>query len=121
MTQPQWQRVSVQQFLSEFNWKGLSLISDKGPADALEERPWQCLSVQEFLLISNWKGRSLEYKNLEKEGVAFSLTVTVNQFFQYFAWNRQPQIAVVPQLETRQKSSPSLDSHPTLSDLSNLF
>lgn len=121
MTQPQWQRVSVQQFLSDFNWKGLSLISDQRATDAPEERPWQCLSVQEFLLLSNWQGRSIEHKDLEEEGVTFSLTLTVNQFFQYFAWNSQPQIAVVPQLETRQKSGLSSDIHSTLSDLSNLF
>ena len=110
-----WQCFSVQEFFSQSNWEGRQQKIDI--EDIFQEISWLCLKIEEFFSHSNWQGELLATINRP----SFSLTLPVSDFFQYFTWEVNPEIAPIAEL----KSIPEPDSlsHDDLklNDFKNLF
>lgn len=136
-----WQFSTVQDFLRRCNWQGAERPTASSPppqGDAapppqlfLQPDSWRCQSVQTFLSRSNWDGLRSFAKPAQTEAVFMtqpeasigSATLTsilpVQQFFEFFKWEAQPEIAPVPKLTSLTDVTDSNDLN--LSDLSDLF
>jgi hypothetical protein len=136
-----WQFSTVQDFLRRCNWQGAERFTAPSPptqGDAalppqfsLQPSSWHCQTVQTFLSRSNWDGLRSFAKPAQTETVfiaqpetsTHSATLTsilpVQQFFEFFRWAAQPEIAPVPKLTALNDVADS--STLNLSDLSDLF
>lgn len=110
-----WQNFSVQEFFGQSNWEGDHHTKDLD--GMFQEISWLCLKIEDFFSHSNWQGELAAKIGLP----AFSITLPVNEFFQCFVWEINPQIAALPELESTPESNSSADDNLTLDDLSNLF
>ncbi|MGB7416079.1 MAG: hypothetical protein WA902_17885 [Thermosynechococcaceae cyanobacterium] len=139
--QQDWQFSTVQDFLRQCNWQGTKLPQLPTPSPSLpqdssvpqsypQSESWQCQKVQAFLGQGNWDGRpqpisvsqvSLGSPETQVETYPVTLTSTlpVNQFFEFFTWEAQPEIAAIPKLNS--PDTVTNDSDLNLSDLSDLF
>lgn len=125
-----WQFSTVQEFLRQCNWQGTQLPSPPASTQphSVQEPPksWQCQTVQGFLSRSNWDGQtivppqvSVETPRVETPSPHSIATLPVNQFFNLFVWEAQPDIAAVPQLNSPDDLTDPSDLN--LSDFSDLF
>jgi hypothetical protein len=109
--------LSVQDFFSRFDWQGFS--AQQLFENQLPELSWQCLTVEEFFSQNNWQGQPLALKKDSKRSL--SLTLPVQEFFQFIVWEGNPQVAVTPQIMPAQKPTFSSSKDLTLNHLSDLF
>lgn len=115
--------LSVEEFFTNANWFGIKTSIKK---DEREEFTLSLsLRVEEFFSHHNWHGLKETKETKEKEELVittnvFSLTVTVNDFFQGMVWQGQPSIAPQPEKLT-QKVASSAHKNLNLTELSKLF
>ncbi len=118
---------SVADFFGSSNWQGLSFKpKSSGTTNLLYEaiENWQCVSTREFFNFVNWDGRPTSTNRSDRQQVAFSLTLSVADFFQCFAWERtransnsnQPATPITEEINP---SAPT--KQITINDLSQLF
>ncbi len=110
-----WQRFSVQKFFNQSNWEGAQQTKDLD--EMFQEISWLCLKIEDFFNHSNWQGEL----RAKVSRSSFSLTLSVNEFWQCFNWEENPQIAALPELKSAPKSDSFADNNITLEDLSDLF
>ena len=110
-----WQRFSVQKFFSQSNWEGSQQTTDLN--EMFQEISWLCLKIEEFFSHSNWQGEL----RAKISRPSFSLTLPVDEFWQCFAWEVNPEIATLPELQSAPKPDSLPNDHLKLSDLSDLF
>ena len=111
-----WQSFSVRDFCDRGNWSGEQLQTSSISA-TLQEVSWLCQSTADFFSRSNWQGEILT----EISQSSFSLTLTVNELFQLFAWNTSSTtVTPLPQLEPLPQANFHHDELK-LDDLGNLF
>lgn len=115
--------LSVEEFFTNANWLGIKTPIKK---DEREEFTLSLsLRVEEFFSHHNWHGLKETKETKEKEELVitpnvFSLTMTVNDFFQGMVWQGQPSIASQPEKLT-QKVASSAYKNLNLTELSKLF
>lgn len=84
-----WKCLSVEDFIGKCNWENISIQKIARPQKSLAS--WQCLSTQYFFELNNWTGviisDDIEQQDLIKQEVAFDLTLTTSNFWQYFNWS----------------------------------
>jgi hypothetical protein len=109
--------LTVAQFWADFNWWGRPSESNRVEASP-DPINWQQLDVKTFFGRANWDGRSSYQIAVKPTPKTLSLTLSVEEYFQFNPWRGQPQIAVTP---TKPDSpvTPSRDLNVT--DLANLF
>lgn len=109
-----WQHFSVEEFFSQNNWSGV--ISTKGN-DVLQDIPWLCQKIEDFFSNSNWQGGIFS----EIRQTDFSLTLSVEGFFQLFPWESGSKIAHISNLEPLPEFNLSSNDELTLDNFGNLF
>lgn len=140
-TSTTWKFLAVKEFINSCNWQGLlPQVSSKSINQFRESlTSWQSLTTYKFFTLNNWDGQT----NLlitEDEidtfkpafaqlavGIAFSLTLPINQFWQCFIWSSQLEAPKVqsPTIDTKSITNPEYPPTKTeeftLKDLSQLF
>lgn len=110
-----WQQFSVEDFFKQNNWSGQGQLNS---IDILPEVFWLCQKIEDFFSSSNWSGELLS----EIGRPAFSLTLTVEGFFQIFAWESNAKIAPLPKLQNTTQLNSSLNADELrLDDFTDLF
>jgi hypothetical protein len=123
MSQSVLAQLSVTEFFQGYNWSGQPpKLESLLQTTAIDPASWLTLSVGDFLSQSNWHGspRGVQPKppQLEK---ALSLTLTVQEYFQYPVWQGQPHIAVVPKDPVRREAKTKATEKYQVTDLTHLF
>lgn len=140
-TSTTWKSLAVKEFINSCNWQGLlPQVSSKSINQFRESlTSWQSLTTYKFFTLNNWDGQT----NLlitEDEidtfkpafaqlavGIAFSLTLPINQLWQCFIWSGQLEAPKVqsPTIDTKSITNPEYPPTKTeeftLKDLSQLF
>lgn len=112
-----WQHLSVGEFCDRSNWSGKKLTS-ANTVELLSEVSWLCQKTADFFSRSNWRGEI--FKEISQSD--FSLTLTVEELFQLFAWEaNSPTIVSLPKLESISHGNSTSDRELNLDDFSNLF
>lgn len=116
-----WKYLTVREFLEGYNWLGKPISqTDTGHfSEASESIFWQCETVQTFFSHFNWTGRSVEQSAIVSAPQTFSTRLSVQDFFQFFAWEGQPNIAAVPNIP--QSSPITVEDDLNLNDFSGMF
>jgi hypothetical protein len=110
-----WQQFSVEEFFKQSNWSGKGELNSAG---ILSEVSWLCQKIEDFFGRSNWSGELLS----EIARPAFSLTLTVEGFFQIFAWEASAKIAPLPKLQHATELNSGLNADELrLDDFTDLF
>ena len=110
-----WKYFSVQKFFSQSNWEGSH--QNKDHDKMFQEISWLCLKIEEFFSHSNWQGKLLT----EISRSPFSLTLTVNEFFQCFAWDVNPEFTALPESKISPKPESLPNNYIELNDFRDLF
>jgi hypothetical protein len=124
-----WQCLSVEEFISQCNWKNIALPT---AATSVAQRrkdltAWQCLTTEDFFALSNWSGKVVSVDVLElpaREQVTFGLTLTSAQFWQCFNWLGEKEIPApqkIEQILEQTKEAVAAVEEFTLNNLSQLF
>ena len=107
-----WQQFTVEEFFSQNNWSG---TSTKESDRLLQEIPWLCQKIEDFFSHSNWQGEIIA----ELSKADFSLTLSVEGFFQLFAWDMEARETVISQLSPLSEANSSFDDEDDELDLDN--
>jgi hypothetical protein len=124
-----WQCLSVNEFISQCNWKNISF---QALTTSVAQRKnvltaWQCLTTEDFFALSNWSGKVVSVDGLEqsaREQVTFAVTLTSAQFWPCFNWLGEKEIPSpqkVEQILAQTKEAVAAVEEFTLNDLSQLF
>jgi hypothetical protein len=109
--------LTVAQFWADFNWFGRPIESNLVEASP-DPINWQQLDVKTFFGRANWDGRSSYQTAVKPTQKTLSLSLSVEEYFEFSPWRGQPQIAVTP-TKPDLPATPSRDFNVT--DLANLF
>jgi hypothetical protein len=109
--------LTVAQFWADFNWWGRP-----NESNLYEESPdtsnWLQLDIKTFFGRANWDGRSFSQTTVKQPQKTLSLTLSVEEYFEFNPWRSPANIAVTP-------TKPDLSPHPArdlnVTDLANLF
>ncbi|MGB5637022.1 MAG: hypothetical protein WBM44_20200 [Waterburya sp.] len=110
-----WHQYSVKKFFSQSNWEGNH--QKKELDEMYQEISWLCLKIEEFFSRSNWQGELLG----KISHPSFSLTLTVNEFFQCFAWDVDLEIAALTEFKSTPKPKSLPNDHLKLNEFTDLF
>lgn len=117
-----WKYLTVQSFLERYNWSGQTLTVQPEAndfPDASGTVSWERQTVHSFFRNFNWTGQYIEQTASVSEPQSFSPRLSVQEFFQFFAWEGQPNIAALPSIPP---SSPIANEDDLdLDDFSNMF
>lgn len=87
-----WRYLTVLEYLERYNWSGQpSPQPDSGPSSEVSESIlWHRQTVQTFLRQLNWTGHLAQKKTITSALPSFSTRLSVEDFFQFFTWEGQP-------------------------------
>jgi hypothetical protein len=109
---------TVREFFDHFNWHSKTTRSIEPSWEDVNEL--QCGTVDEFFSRVNWQGRSLSLASRHSADRSFSLTLPLQEFFDLFGWENQPEVGFIAQFKTPSPNT-APDLEVSLKDLSNLF
>jgi hypothetical protein len=111
-------RQTVQELFDNLNWQGKTTRSIEPSWEDVNEL--KCGTVDEFFSRIDWQGRALSLASRKSVDRSFSLTLPLQEFFDLFAWEHQPEVGSVPQFKPPSPNT-ALEPDVSLKDLSNLF
>jgi hypothetical protein len=118
-----WKYSTVRKFFTDYNWSGQKPLRpsaiESGSLTSETSQDWQRQTVRVFLSQLNWTGRRVAEQQLVTSPQTFSLRLSVKDFFQFFTWEGQPNIASLPDIP--KSSPPNFEDDLSLSDFSNMF
>ncbi|NJM64966.1 MAG: hypothetical protein HC851_04505 [Acaryochloris sp. RU_4_1] len=118
-----WKYSTVREFFADYNWSGQkplepsAIESSSLTSETIQD--WQRQTVRVFLSQLNWTGHRIAEQQFVTLPQDFSPRLSVQDFFQFFTWEGQPNIASLPDI-----TKPSLadfEDDLSLSDFSNMF
>lgn len=122
--------LTVKEFFTLCNWQLLPQALpnlqhlDQTPSASVQQVSPSCLSVKEFFNLCNWQllpqGNCYLPPQVEQKANTTTLTLPVQEFFQFIPWDGSPEIGSLPQ-PTVMLEPVAQERAPTFNDLSNLF
>jgi hypothetical protein len=117
-----WQRLTLQQFLSNANWEGT--LQQKFASQSIDTKSllsWQSLTVEIFFQQNNWQGQAIKVLTQEPQPINFSPTLPVQDFFRYFIWEAKPEVAAIQQLKPLVAELKTATQNLSIDNLTDLF
>jgi hypothetical protein len=108
---------TVEEFFLAINWESKEdkLATNVVPITV----SWQCLKVKEFFESNNWEGKNLT--PVADTNSSFSVNLSVQEFFEFFIWEKPTEIATVAELSTIEDERYSSSQSFKIEDFAQLF